>query len=163
MCPQRAVGRRRWRTEIWPLIELEFGQGSGLGSLGRNLMRVKLDRDGVKDFTQKKSGHLGFVLYSLFRAVRAFRVVLPCLFRLKSLASNNPCVHARHVSGQIAQRAHTTPPPRNLGKRQSLKIHSHDANQAAVINVRSCRYNVVKFMCVLTSLIRMRNIATFAL
>lgn len=43
--------------------------------LGRKLMRVKLGRGG-EQIQKKKSGHLGFVLYSFFRAVRAFRVVL---------------------------------------------------------------------------------------
>ena len=56
----------------------------------------------------KKCGHIGFVLYSFFRAVRAFRVVLAFFSRLKSSASIDPCVHAPDVSGRIAQRAHTT-------------------------------------------------------
>lgn len=78
-------------------------------------MGVKLGRDG-EQIHKKKCGHLGFVLYSFFRAVRALRIVLAFFSGLKSSASIDPCVHAPDVSGQIAQRAHTT--PGNLGRKQ---------------------------------------------
>lgn len=55
-------------------VELEFGTSSGLGSGSKTDAREAGQR--WRTDSKKKSGHLGFVLYSFFRAVRAFRVVL---------------------------------------------------------------------------------------